>query len=160
MLEIPQESCRNSSSGKKDALSQEDPIIALLVSNASHCSMKCYFEVSSLSVIFFFLRTHRRFLSCERYFVRMRCTKMVPIHDIPVDFRFQVSRSSHRKKLYLISCYRSPSRLYDFPRPFDWRFTTFGGRCGESTLRLASPAPPRCNRHHRALAVNASDPSF
>jgi hypothetical protein len=44
---------RNLSRKKKDALSRENPIIALLVSNASHRSIKCYFEVASLSLIFF-----------------------------------------------------------------------------------------------------------
>lgn len=46
-------------------------------------------------------------------------SKMIPIHSIFMDFRFQISRGSHRKKLYLISRYRGPSRLYDSLRPFD-----------------------------------------
>ena len=110
------------------------------------CSTNCNFEIASLSLIFFFFI---QFLPCEGHLVRVRRSKMVPIHSIPMGFRFQVSRSSHRKKLYLISCYRA-RRGFTIPSGHSiWRFMSVWRSAWRIDFaRLASFAHiSRYNRH-------------
>lgn len=117
-----------------------------------HCSTNCNFEIASLSLIFFSLFTID---SCPVNDISFECdSKMIPIHGIPMGFRFQVSRSSHRKKLYLISRYRDPSRLYDSLRPFDLAFYE------RSAVGMVNPPcgfsrVSRHNRHHADTSVSS-----